>query len=152
MSSQANITVFDGAATPVSHLFIASGDKVLQDGTRYALWREYNASLPTEACNTIEAYMRTLKSGALETTVVVKTPVLESVAGQNAQGYTASPKVAFVETDKYVKISHARSTGTIRTLNSQIMRNLMSNVSTTVAPISTGQVAYELIIQQLFPS
>lgn len=152
MSSQANITVFDGAATPVSHLLTATGDKILQDGTRYAIWREYNASLPTEACLTLEAYQRTLKSGACETTVVVKTPVLESVAGQNAQGYTAMPKVAYFETDKYVKISHPRSTGVIRNLNSQILKNVMSNVSTSVPAVSAGQIAFELIIQQLFPS
>lgn len=151
MAQQANITVFDGAATPVSHTLIAIDNKVLKDGTRYALWREYNASLPTEACVYLEQKQRTLPSGVVETRTRVYTPVMESVSGQNAAGYTAAPKVAYEESDEWVKYSHPRSTGTVRNINSQMLRNLMNNVSTSVTPIAAG-VGYDAMITQVMPS
>lgn len=151
MASQANITVFDGAGTPVSHTFAPIDNKVLKDGTRYALWREYNAALPTEACQYIECYQKKLAGGVLETKWFVYTPVMESVGSQNAAGYTAPPKVAYYEKDGYVKQSHPRSTGAIRNTNTQMLRNLISNVAVTTPAVAAG-VVYETVITQVMPS
>lgn len=151
MASQAPITVYDGAATPVLHTLIAIETKQLKDGTDYSLWREYNPNLPTEACVHAELRQRELPSGVLETRFRVVTPVMESVSGANAAGYTAAPKVAYTETDEWVKYSHPRSTGVVRNVNSQMLRNLMNNVSASAPAIMAG-VAYEAIIQQVTPS
>lgn len=151
MAQQAAITVFDGAGTPVSHTLQPIDNKVLKDGTRYVLWREYIASLPTEACIYAELRQRVLPSGVTETRFRVVTPVMESVSGQNAAGYTAAPKVAYFESDEYVKYSHPRSTGSVRQVNAQLLRNALSNVSTSVAAVAAG-VIYDAVIPQVMPS
>jgi len=140
MSQQTNITVFDGAATPVSHTLYPVDNKVLQDGTRLAIWRENVASLPVEAQVRLEIYQRNLKSGAVETRSVVIVPVMESVSGQNAQGYTAAPRVAYEDRCTYVQIAAKRSTTTSRRLAKQILINVANNVATSVAAVSTGVI------------
>lgn len=151
MSQQATITVFDGATTPLLHTLSPIGNKILKDGTQYALWREFNTTLPTEACMRYEQWQKTLPSGVVETRCRMTTPVMESVGAQNAAGYTASPKVAYEETDEWKKISHRRSTGAIKSLNSQALRNLMNNSAVTTPAVSAG-VAYEAIIVQAMPT
>lgn len=151
MSQQANITVFDGAATPVSHTFYPADNKVLKDGTRLAIWREAVAGLPTEAQCRIEIAQRELQNKLVETRVSVVVPVMESVAGQNASGYTAAPKVAYEDKDVYVKYAPRRSTITDRRLSAQLLRNLISNVSTTVTPVSAG-VVDEAAVQLFMPT
>lgn len=49
MSNIASITVFDGAATPVSHTLNAVSISRLSDGTVLAQWREGLSGLPVEA-------------------------------------------------------------------------------------------------------
>lgn len=151
MSAQANITVFDGAATPISHTLVAIENKVLPDGTQYALWREQLAALPTEAQVSVETKKRKLASGVVETRTRTNVPVMEAVAGQNAAGYTAAPKVAYVDSRETVTFQHPRSTSLSRNICYQISRNLANNVSTTAAAISAG-VEYELEVQQMMPS
>lgn len=151
MANQANITVFDGAATPVSHLLVALDNKTLPDGTRVALYAERLLSLPSEAQVRAEIRQRTLASGVVETRTDVYVPVMESVSGQNASGYTAAPKVAFVDKHSEVSYAHPRSTASTRNLATQILRNLMNNVSTSVTPVVAGPV-YEAHALQVMPS
>lgn len=151
MSQMATITVFDGATTPVSHTLSAIEDKTLADGTRYAIWREQNSVLPVAACITFEMFQKVLKSGVVETRGRVTVPTMESVSGQNAQGYTASPKVAFTDTWEIVGRRHPRSTITGSRLAAQMARNLFANVSTTVTPVSTGFID-EASVQLVFPN
>lgn len=151
MAQQAAITVFDGAATPVSHVLSPIDNKVLKDGTRYCLWREFSATLPVEACITLEEWQRTLPSGAVETRTRVSTPVMEAVGAQNAQGYTAAPKIAYVETDEHKKISARRSTGAIKNQNLQMLRNLLNNVSVTAPAVAAG-VVYDSCVVQALPT
>lgn len=151
MSAQATITVFDGATTPVTHSLIAIENKVLVDGTQYALWREQIATLPTEAQIFVEMRKRKLPSGVVETRTRTSVPVMEAVAGQNAAGYTAAPKVAYVDARETVTYQHPRSTSASRNICYQLSRNLANNVSTTVAAVAAG-VEYELEIQQMMPS
>lgn len=151
MAQQANITVFDGAATPVSHTLVAVDNKVLPDGTRFALWREMIATLPTSAQVSCEQRQRTLPSGVVETRTDVFVPVMESVSGQNASGYTAAPKVAYVDRHADVTYSHPRSTLASRNICMQMGRNLANNVSTSVAAVSAGPV-YDAHCLQVMPS
>lgn len=140
MSAQSNITVFDGAAPPVSHILVPIDNKVLVDGSRYALWRESLASVPVAAQVRVEAKQVLLKSGVLRTSYRATVPVMEAVAGQNAAGYTASPKVAFEDVAEVVTYAHPRSTGTSRAIVQQLLRNLLNNVATTVPAVSAGLV------------
>lgn len=150
MSAIANITVFDGASTPVSHSLVAIS-VTKENGVVTALYREQLASLPTEAQVSAEVKQRTLKSGVVETRLRVSVPVMESISGQNAAGYTAAPKVAYVDAFEEVNFAHPRSTITSRRIAKQILTNLASNVSTSVAAPTTG-VFDEAFVQQVMPT
>lgn len=150
MANIANIVVFDGAATPVSHTLVpVSVSK--EGGLISALWREQISTLPTEAQVRCEMKQRILKSGVVETRTRVTVPVMESVAGQNAAGYTAAPKVAFEDAYEEVSYAHPRSTITSRRIAKQILTNLSNNVSTSVAAATAG-VFDEANVQQVMPT
>jgi len=143
MSQQADITVFDGAATPVVHTLKAAG--LRQEGNvSTALWKEALASVPDEAHIRYTQVTETLKSGVKKVTARVEVPVMESISGQNAAGYTAAPKVAMVERIEAVGYFAPRSVETTRRLAEQILINILNNVTTTVTPVQTGSAA-ELI-------
>lgn len=108
MSQIANITVFDGAATPVSHTLVAISVS-REKGMVTALWREQLASLPVYAQISCTMKIEQLKSGVYKTETRVEVPVMESVSGQNAAGYTAAPKVAYVNTMVIMGYFHERS-------------------------------------------
>lgn len=151
MGQQSNLAVFDGAATPVLHTLLPVDNKVLADGTRLAVWRENLITLPTEAQVRAELRQRELPSGVTETRFRVVFPVMESIGGQNAAGYTAAPKVAYVDSDEYVKYSHRRSTPTSRKISKQALMNAMNNIATTVTPVSAGTIS-EAFVDQFMPT
>lgn len=147
MAQIANFTVFDGASTPVSHTLVAvSVSKA--NGVITGLWREGNPALPAEAQVTVEMSLKQLVSGVWVGTQTTSVPVMESISGNNAAGYTAAPKVAYI--DRYVTTAyaHPRSTIASRRLARQIHLNIGNNVSTSVEPSVTG-FAPELFDQLL---
>lgn len=151
MSNIANIVVFDGAATPVSHTLVPVKVKE-ENGLYSAIWREQNAALPTEAQVRAEMKQRLLpKTGVLETRMRVVVPVMESVSGQNAAGYTAAPKVAYEDAYELVSYAHPRSTITTRRIAKQMLTNISNNVSTSVAAATAG-VFDEAFVQQVVPT
>lgn len=151
MSQQANITVFDGASTPVLHTLLPADNKVDPKGARVAVWREAVSSLPTEAQVSATMFQRVHPSMVVETRMRVSVPVMESIGSQNAAGYTAAPKVAYVDTADVVVYSHPRSTIGGRNLALQALRNLLTNTSTTVTPVTAG-VVYEGLVGQFMPT
>lgn len=139
MSNIANITVFDGAATPVSHTLVPVS--VTREGKKITgLWREQLAALPVEAQVTFQTTLTELSSGVWQTEAVVSVPVMESVSGQNSAGYTAAPRVAFIDKFKTTGFHSRRSTVSGRRLARQLMVNLLGNVTTSVAPASAGSL------------
>lgn len=151
MAQQAAVTVFDGATTPVSHTLQPVDNKVLKDGTRVAVWRENNLSLPVEAQVRVELYQRDFPSKVVETRAVVVVPVMESISGQNASGYTAAPKVAYEDRAELRVLAHRRSTVASRRLCKQILLNFANNIATTVTPVSAG-VVDESAVQLFMPT
>lgn len=153
MANIANIAFYDGAATPVLHTLIPiSVEKSRTNGKIEALWREQVATLPTYA--QMEARMtlaRTAKSGVWHVTFSLGTPVMESVSGQNSAGYTAAPKVAYVNTSGFFGHYHERSTIAERRLNKQGITNLLANVATSVPPVTAGLLD-ELIASLIMPT
>lgn len=137
MASIAAITVFDGAATPVSHTLqpvsvTREGDSVT------AYWREALASVPVEAQVWATAKLTNLKNGVTKQEFTVGVPVMETVTNQNAAGYTAAPKVAYTDKHVYTSFSSRRSTVTSRRLARQILVNIAGNISTSVAAATSG--------------
>lgn len=137
MANIANITVFDGAATPVSHTLIPVSISAVS-GAIVALWRESLPGLPVESQIRYSQTMRVLKSGVVEIRCRVDVPVMEATNGGNVAGYTAAPKVAYVDSDEWVKRSHPRSAVTGRRLSKQLLTNISNNVSVTVPAAVTG--------------
>lgn len=138
MAQQANITVFDGASTPVSHTLIGEGVEKLADGSLVARWKESLIGVPDYAQMRITATKKKLPSGVFRVAFRAEVPVMESISGQNAAGYTAAPKVAYTDTAEQVGYYHERSTIAGRRLVRQIVTNLSNNVSTTVTPATAG--------------
>lgn len=137
MPAIADITVFDGAATPVSHV-LKSVNVTSEKGVTTALWREDLPTVPTEAQVSATLQLKKLPTGVVQVTARVNVPVMESVSGNNAAGYTAPPKVAYVDAYTLTGFQHPRSNTTSRRLARQIMANLLSNVATSVAPATAG--------------
>jgi hypothetical protein len=71
----------------------------------------------------------------------VEIPVMEAIAGNNVSGYTAAPKVAYVDTVLTTGFFSPRSTIAGRRLVRQLAVNIANGVSTSVTPVTTGPVA-----------
>lgn len=139
MSQIADITVFDGAATPVTHTLKAIS-VTREKGKVVAEYRESLASVPAYAQIRMTATLELLKSGVYRCEQRVVVPVMETVSGQNAAGYTAAPKVAYENTVVTTAFFHQRSDITGRRLARQLAINLLGNISTSVAPAATGPI------------
>ncbi len=137
MSNIANITVFDGAATPVSHTLVAQS-VTREKGKVTAEWREGLSGVPVYAQVRLTLTCEKLKSGVYRTEQRVVVPVMETVSGQNAAGYTAAPKVAYENTVVTTGFFHERSDIAGRRLVRQMATNLMGAVATSVTPVTTG--------------
>lgn len=150
MSAIANIVVFDGAVTPVSHTLTAIS-VTRKDNTVIAEYREMSASIPAYAQVRASLKLELLKSGVYKTETRVVVPVMEAVLNQNAAGYTAAPKVAYENTFSTSAFLHQRSTVTDRRLARGLLVNLLGNISTTVAASTAGPVS-ELFDQLVAPT
>lgn len=150
MAAVGNIVVFDGAATPVSHTLVAIS--VERIGSKLTvLWRENIASLPVEAQVNATLTVEKTKAGTVVSTFDVRVPVMESVTGANASGYTAAPKVAYTDRNCWVSYAHPRSTVTSRRLARMLLSNLSNNVSVTTAAAVAGVVS-ECVDSGIYPT
>jgi hypothetical protein len=146
MSQQANITAFDGASTPATHTLTGEDVGRGPDGTITAKWKESLTTVPDYAQIRFTQTKRKLKSGVFRVSNRTEVPVMEAINAQNSSGYTAPPKVAFVDTCETVGYFHERSTVASRRLCRQLHINILGSISTTVTPVVTGPVP-ELIDQ-----
>lgn len=141
MSAIVNLVAFDGAAAPVSHTFLPLGI-TNTGGEILASYLESTSGTPLYASPTVTiGRSKRLKSGVYRSVVTVDVPVMESVLNQNAMGYTAAPKVAYVDKVQVVQFAHERSTVASRRLARQLAINIVNGVTVTTAPILVGPVA-----------
>lgn len=147
MSAIGNIVAFDGAATPVSHTF-APVSVVKENGVVFAMWKETTTTVPEAALGRVRMSMQKLKDGIFRVNSRVEIPVMESISGVNASGYTAAPKVAYVDTVDTIGYFSERGTAAGRRLVRQLSTNIMGGIATSVAPVTTGPVAelFDLLI------
>jgi hypothetical protein len=148
MGQMANIAVYDGASTPVLHTLVGEEIRRDPDGTLRATWKESLTGVPDYAQVRCIMTKRKLPSGVFRVTVRSEVPVMESVSGENAAGYTAPPKVAYTDTVESVGYFHERGTLAGRRLARQINVNVMGAIATSVAPATSGP-APELFDQLL---
>lgn len=137
MSAIGNIAVYDGQATPVLHTLLPVS-VTRENGVVLAQWREALAGVPVYAQVRCDMKLQKLKSGVYRVERRVVVPVMESISGQNAAGYTAAPKVAHEVTDVKVGYFHERSSLSDRRSARQLGVNIDGNVTTSVAAATTG--------------
>lgn len=139
MASQATITAFDGAGTPVSHALLAVG--VTQVGKKVvASWREDKVGVPLIGQVLVTATYERLDSGIYKLDVRVAVPVLETAGTGGASGYVSQPKVAYTLTYGSYALFHERSTTAERRLARQLSVNIQGGVTASVAPITGVQI------------
>lgn len=148
MSQIANITVFDGAAVPVSHTLVAISVNREKNKT-VALWREQLTTVPAYAQIHATLTQETLKSGVVKVEWRTVVPVMEAILNQNAAGYTAAPKVAYEDVFITTSYQHPRSAITGRRLVRQMGVNIAGNIATSVAPVATGPLPEAFDLQSL---
>lgn len=139
MSAIANLVAFDGQSTPVSHTFVAASVARLGSDV-IATYKEATAGVPEEAQGKVTIKLSKLGSGVNRTSVRVELPVMESISGVNSAGYTAAPKVAYVDTVEVVGYYHPRSIISGRRGVRQLAANILNNVTTTTAAATSGPV------------
>ena len=152
-AQQASIVAFDGATTPATHTFSAIGVS-FEDADMKAMiaeWREIILTVPEYAQTRLTMRRRLLKNDTWRITVGFDVPVMESISGQNASGYTAAPKVAYTNGGSVVFYFSRRATAAERRFVRQLLLNLVGGIATTVAVVTTGNAA-ELIDLNVFPS
>lgn len=139
MSAIAQFATLDAATTPVSHTFvpITSGPMTM--------YRESSSSLPIYAQSivTFNAKKLRIDGGLSLIDVTLELPVMEAAIAQNAQGYTAAPKVAYVMKAKTTFFLPGRSTQQqrkdLRKMHSAIMLGDSTNL---VALIDSFEIPY----------
>jgi hypothetical protein len=145
-----NIAVYDGAATPVLHTLVPVSI-TRESGKATAIYREQVSSLPINAQVSATISLVKAKSGVYKAEARTVVPVMETVSGQNAAGYTAAPKVAYEDTVILTGFFHERSSIAGRRLVRQLALNIGGNVTTSVAAVVTGPFA-ELFDQLVMPN
>jgi len=137
MSQIANIAVYDGAATPVLHTLVPIS--VTRDaGKVVAEYREQLTTVPTNGQVRCVLTLQQSKNGIYRVDARVVVPVMESVSGNNAAGYTAAPKIAYENTVQMTGFFSLRSDAAGRRLVRQLATNIAGSIGTSVAPITTG--------------
>lgn len=140
MGQQASFTVYDGASTPVAHVLV--GESVEKTGdTILASWREQIPTLPFESQVQFTLLKRKLKSGTTHGVARVELPVLEVPTGNNAQGYVAPSKTAFIDRMELVSYASPRSTEATKRICYMMLINWACNSASAGAAITAGPVA-----------
>jgi len=150
MSAISDIIAFDGASTPASHTFKPQS-VTREAGLVTALWKEVVSTVPDAAQGTVVMSMKKLSSGIYRVNTRVSLPVMEAIAGNNSSGYTAPPKVAYIDTIDAVGYYSERGTIAGRRLARQLSINILGGITTSVTPVTTGPVA-ELFDLLLMPT
>lgn len=150
MSQIDDITVYDGASTPVLHT-LKPVSVTREKGKVVSLWREVLPTLPVYAQVAVTMQIERLKSGVWRTETRVEVPVMEAVLNQNASGYTAAPKVAYTNTMIFTSYTHERSTVANRRLARQLLVNLSGSVIVSVPGTPAGPLP-ELVDTLIAPT
>jgi len=122
MAAIGNIAIVDGEPTPVTHTFIpvsSAGDP---------FYRESIAGLALIGQPTITLSLKQDRgTGLNKLRVVMALPALEVVTGNNAAGYSAAPKVGYVNKVNIDMILPSRGTAQQRKDLRLLVSNLLLN-------------------------
>jgi hypothetical protein len=150
MANIATVTVYDGAGTPAVHTLKAVS-VTRERGKITALWRETLSTVPEYGQLRLICSTQKQPNGVWVVHRRFEQPYMESVSGQNAAGYTAAPKVAYVNTEDVTNFFHERSDQTGRRNVRMMSCNFANNVTTSVAAATSGTAA-DLVDDLLMPT
>jgi len=129
MSAITSMTLNDGQATPVAHTFVP-----LQHAKDEYVWRESGVSSVLASTVVSLVFLRVKGNASLEKIrLKVIVPALETATGNNADGYTAAPKLAYSLNSIQDFIMPSRATQQQRKDIVAYARNLAANVQVTDA-------------------
>lgn len=134
MAQIANIAINDGATTPVSHTFVPVVS------TPVPFYRETIGALALVGQGRITIGNRSAANAALQRVkITLELPALETAAGNNAEGYTAAPKVAYTNSVVVDLILPSRGTVQQRKDLRVMLSNLMLNAQVVDAVDNLAQ-------------
>lgn len=93
MSAQANITINDGATTPVAHVFSPKGAKSVAVGKDVAIWRDQSPTQAVGYLSITEQHSAANANGVEKFRYVIDVPVLETPGSGGA--FVPPPTKAF---------------------------------------------------------
>lgn len=108
MADIANIAIQDGKATPLTHTFTP-----IRSGLDSS-WRTTDPALPLIGQEVISVKFKKTGSGVNIVTVGLDLPALETATGANSSGFTAAPKVAYINRVKVEFLLPERGTASQR--------------------------------------
>lgn len=128
MSAVSSITIHDGKETPVDHTFYP-----IQTG-ELTQFRENLSTIPIIGQGVVSIFTKLdSKSGLNKIRVVLELPALETATGQNAAGYTAAPKVGYLNKVSAEFFLPSRGTAAQR----KDLRVLLSNLLTDAVVVDS---------------
>jgi hypothetical protein len=128
MAAFANISLQDGQATPVTHVFAP-----FDHSNDTYQWRETaTGSVLSAAVISLAKLKAKVGAGLEKFRLKVYVPVLETVSGVNALGYTAAPRLAYSLQSQSDFICPSRATTQQRVDLVTYTRNLMATSATQI--------------------
>jgi len=150
MAAQATLVAYDGESTPIQHSFQVAGVENI-GGETLAYYREAITTVPLDAQGRVTLKKKVLASGIHRLAARVEIPIMESISGQNSSGYTAPPKVAYINTMENVGFFSPRATITGKRNVRMLMHNMLNGITTSVALGTSGPFA-DLFDNSIAPS
>jgi len=121
MSAISAITIADGKATPVNHVY-----QPIESGMA-SLYRTQDSALPLIGQEVLKVSQKTLNANVKSVTVELVLPALETATGNNSSGYTAAPKVAYTNRVVMTFMLPDRGTAAQRTDLRTLAKNALAN-------------------------
>lgn len=121
MSAIAAITIADGKATPVNHVF-----NPIESGMA-SMYRTSDSTLPLIGQEIARVVQKKVNPQVQSVTVALDLPALETATDANASGYTAAPKVGYVNRVTMTFMLPIRGTAAQRTDLRVLAKNLLAN-------------------------
>lgn len=123
MAAITAITIADGKGTPLNHIYnpINSGND--------ALWRTSDGALPFIGQERVTVKLKAINASVNSVVVGLELPALETATDANSSGYTAAPKVAYVNRVTMTFMLPNRGLPAQRTDLRTLAKNLLANAT-----------------------
>lgn len=126
MAQQADIAVLDGATTPVSHTFTASGASRMPDQRSLADWVDLSSSVAAARWKIREVQRPANGNGKESVEWVVSFPTMK-VLGATVVGFEPAPEHDFIDVIRVQVDIHERSSDATRKHIRAILKNFVAH-------------------------